>query len=95
MSWEVKLQQLDKRLGMVIIHLHEPDSRAEHKLQIMVGHDACPHCGHLTLKTNTGDLDPRALLAEEMKLLEASHAQQDAFARKHGIPLRRVTGTAR
>lgn len=89
MAWQVKAQHLDKRLGMVIVHLHEPESGAEHRLQICVGADSCPLCGHVHIKTNLGQVDARAILARELEQLQADHAQQEAYARKFNIQVRK------
>jgi hypothetical protein len=95
MSFTIHSQHVDKALGRHYVRLHDPDSGAEHHLVIYLGHDACPTCGHVKPKTNTGELDFRAILAEELKNLTVSHAQSEQYAKKHGIPILRKDGTAR
>jgi hypothetical protein len=95
MSWQLRDQHLDKALGQHYVTLHEPSTGAEHHLIILTGHDACPTCGHVTPKANTGELDFKALLKNELSALEQSHAQSEAYARKHSIPVLRADGSKR
>jgi hypothetical protein len=87
MAWQVKEQHVDLSLGRHYIVLHEPISGAEHHIAVYVGHDSCALCGHASPKTNTGDLDMKAILKKEIEALEASHAQTAAHARKHNVPI--------
>lgn len=95
MSWQVSRQHVDKALGHDIIHLHEPQSGAEHIIQIIVGHQSCPVCGHVRPKTDLGDIDRHAIIAQEIANLELSHANAEAWARKHRIPILGKDGKAR
>lgn len=93
MSWQKKndpqhKELLDLRTGMHIIPLHEPDSGAEHKLQIETVHDSCPLCGHVKPKTNLGEIDAKKLITDEIAALNLSHNNQRAYARKHSVPVR-------
>lgn len=93
MAWQKKntaehKEILDLRTGMHVVPLHDPVSGAEHKLQINVGHDSCPHCGHCMPKTNLDELDVPKLIAEEIASLSASHANIRKYAQKHGVPMR-------
>jgi len=87
MSWQVKDQHVDLSLGRHYVVLHEPVTGAEHHVAIYVGHDSCPLCGNVQPKTNTGELDVKAILKQEMEVLEASHAQSRAHAQKHNVPI--------
>lgn len=87
MAWEVKSQHIDKALGQHIIHLHEPETKAEHVIQIIVGQHACPVCGHVRVVDNAGELNPREIIAGEVANLEAAHAQSHDYARKHNVPI--------
>lgn len=84
MSWNIKKQYVDERLGMHIVHLEESESGAEHRLQICIGHESCPHCGHVSLLT-VDHLDPKAMIRAEIAMLEASHKQQKDYAARYGV----------
>lgn len=86
MSFSIHEQFLDVASGMHVIELR--DGKTSHFVQIFVGHDACPACGHLTPKTNLDELDPKALVAEVNESLNKSHDQMRAYALKHGIKIK-------
>lgn len=88
--WLRKSHEIVKSLGMHVFHLEEPVSGAEHKLQICIGHDSCPLCGHVIPKTNTGELAPYEYEKQELANLDHSHGNQDAYAKKHQVPVRKV-----
>lgn len=93
MAWQKKntaehKEFLDLRTGMHIVPVHEPDSGAEHKLQIQTGHDSCSLCGHVKPKTNLDEIDAKKLIADELTALNLSHSNQRAYARRHGVPVR-------
>jgi len=92
MSWRKAEEFLDKKTGEHCIRLHEPDTDAEHHVVIHVGHDACPHCGHVRPKNNLDELDPKALIADELDALEQSHAQAHSYAQKHSVPVLHSSG---
>lgn len=87
--WQRKAHEIVKALGMHVFHLEEPISGAEHKLQICLSHDACPLCGHVVPKTNTGDLDPYAYEKAELAALDKAHANMDGYGKKWGVPVRK------
>lgn len=90
MAWQRKREYLDLQTGMHVLTLHDPESGAEHKLQIMTGHDfeSCHHCGHVKPKTNLDELDVQGLIAAEIESLNKSHANQTAYAKKHRVPIK-------
>jgi hypothetical protein len=88
MSWQVVTQHVDKQLGMHIIHLRDAWSKAHHIVQILIGHDSCPLCGHVKPKTNTGELDPRKIVAQEVAALEKVHSNIDSYSKRHGVPVK-------
>jgi hypothetical protein len=88
MSWDVVSQHIDKQLGHHIIHLQDAWSKSRHIIQIMIGKDHCPLCGHVHPKTNTGELDVRAIIARNVEALETVHANIDAHAKKWGVAVR-------
>ena len=90
MSWSVVKEHVDKQIGHHIIHMQEAWSKAEHIVQIIIGKDSCPLCGHVWPKTNTGELDPRAIKAAELASLELVHKNMDAYAKKNSIAIRKV-----
>lgn len=87
--WIVTDQVVDHQLGMHIVHLEDSLTKAQHKLQICIGADSCPHCGHVVPKTNTGELDPRALIAAETAALEQVHADINRYAKTHKVRARK------
>lgn len=89
MSWELKSQHVDKQLGMHILHLEEAWSKARHIIQILIGMDSCPLCGHVQPKTNTGEIDVPAILARELSALERVHQIIDAHAKRWNVRIRR------
>ena len=89
MTWQLKQHEFDHMIGRHYAVLHDPATGAEHHLIIFTGHDACPTCGHVYPKTNTGELDFKAILKEELSALEKSHAQSAAYAKKFNIPAAR------
>lgn len=88
--WQKKSEVLDPKTGMHVIHLHNPETGGEHTVQIVVGHDACPHCGHAVAKTNLEEIDPKYHLATEIAELNLSHANMVAYAEMHKVPLRKT-----
>ena len=86
--WQKKDEFVDLRTGMHVITLTEPISAAEHKLQIEIGANSCPHCGHITPKTNLGDLDVAGHVAAEIASLRKAHADGQAYAAKHRVKAR-------
>lgn len=95
MAWQVKEQYLDEAMGHHVIHLHDPEVGALHVLQIIVNHDACPLCGHVSPKTNLGDIDVKAIIAEELQNLEKSRENERSHARTHRLAKMRADGKAR
>lgn len=81
-------EHVDPKTGMHIVHLHNPDTGAEHMMQFAIGHDACHHCGHAVAKTNLDELDPKAHIASEIAELNLSHANLVAYAETHRLPLK-------
>lgn len=86
MSWDLKAHEFDHTVQRHYAVLHDPVTGAEHHLVIYAGHDSCPTCGHVKPKTNTGQLDFKAILKEEIANLEKSHAQSVAYAKKFNVP---------
>jgi hypothetical protein len=89
MSWKRVREFVDHQTGMHVMHLENPVTKATHKLQIWIGMDSCPGCGHVMPKTNTGEIDPRAHEAAELAALDQVHDNIDAYARKHRVPVHR------
>lgn len=87
MSFQVTSQYFDKASGMHVAKLRN-EHDIEHIVQIAVSHDACPACGHVHLKSDTGSLDPRAMIAAVIADLDASHAQMDAYIAQHKLTVK-------
>lgn len=95
MAWQKKntaehKEFVDLGHGMHVIPLHDPVSGAEHKLQIVVGHDHCTHCGHVSSRSGLDEIDVKGHVQQQIDELNLSHDNQRAYARKHGIPVRGV-----
>lgn len=95
MSHQVKSHHVDMLEGRHYIVLHDPETNSEHHIAVYVNHDTCPTCGHVQPKTNTGELDIKAVIRDEIANLEQSKAQVRDSARKHNVPLLRADGKAR
>ena len=91
MSWDVKHQHFEHDIQRHYAVLHDPTTGAEHHVIIYTGHDSCPTCGHVKPKTNTGEIDLKAIIKEELANLEQSHQQSAAFVKKHNLPVAKVT----
>lgn len=81
---------LHKARGMYVAHLEHKETGSEHKLQIMVGKEACPHCGHVTPKNNLGEFDPNKLHIAEIKQLNEDDRRMSAWASHHKVPIHKA-----
>jgi hypothetical protein len=88
--WKRTKQYIDYATGHHVFWFEEALSGASHRLQIIIGHESCPLCGHVWPRTNTNQLDPQAFEAAELAALAQSHANMDAYAKKNGVPRRRL-----
>ena len=79
-------QYLNIESGMHVIELR--DGEKVHLVQISVGHDSCIACGRVHPKTNLGEIDPKAMVAEVNEALNASHAAMLEYAKKHGLSVK-------
>ena len=84
--FEVTEQYLDTASGFHVIKLRH--GKTEHIVQIAVGHDTCPACGAVHPKTNIGELDPKAAVAQVIAELDYSQQNALAYAKKHGLQIR-------
>ena len=91
MAWQLKNHDFDHQVGRHYAVLHDPATGAEHHIVIHTGHDSCPTCGHVKPKTNTGDLDFKAILREELANLEQSRMQSAAYVHRHNIPVAKAS----
>jgi hypothetical protein len=80
MAWDLKAHEFHHSLGRHYAVLHDPTTGAEHHLVIYTGHDSCPTCGHVKPKANTGELDFKAILRDELA----------AYAKKFNVPAAKV-----
>jgi hypothetical protein len=85
MSWEKKSEHVDMALKRHYVVLEESQTGAQHHVSIYLGHDSCPLCGHVKPKTETGEIDPHAIIRQEIAELEGSAAHTHAYARRHGV----------
>ena len=84
--FQVHEQYLDLESGHHVVKLR--DGKTEHIVQIAVGFDSCPACGHVHPKTNLGELDPKAAVAQVIESLNQSHANMQEYAKKHGLSVK-------
>lgn len=87
--WIVKHEFLDKRLGRHTVELHHPETGAVHLVHILIGHDACPTCGHVQAKGNTRELDPQQIVAAELNELNKAHSNLEHYRQKHRVPVKK------
>lgn len=95
MAWQIKQQYVHKGLGHHVVLLHDPASDSDHVLQIIVGHDSCPVCGHVKVAENVTELNPKELINREIAALEEAHGQAHEYATRHRIPIMGPNGKAR
>jgi hypothetical protein len=87
MPFHLHQQYLDLASGFHVIELRDERGH-QHVLQLGVGHDACPACGAVHLKTNLGELDPAAAIAKHNGALNTSQENMLAYAGKHGLTVK-------
>jgi hypothetical protein len=87
MAYAMHEQYLDRRSGFHVIELRDERGQ-QHFVQIAVGSDRCPACGHLIPKDNLGEIDPKALVAEVNVQLNAANANLAAYAEKHRLKVK-------
>lgn len=85
--YQLYQQHLDLASGFHVIELRDERGN-RHLVQLAVGHDACPACGHLHPKDNLDTLDPAAAVAQINESLNTSHANMHAYAQKHGLKVK-------
>jgi len=85
--YQLYQQFLDTASGFHVIELRDERGN-KHLVQIAVGHDACPACGAVHPKTNIGELDPKAAVAQVIAELDYSQQNALAYAKKHGLQIR-------
>ncbi len=85
--FSVHAQYLDLASGFHVIELR--DGRGQrHLLQLAVGAEGCPACGHVHVKDGIGAVDPVAAVAAVNEALNTSQRQMLAYAEKHGVVVR-------
>lgn len=80
-------QYLDLGSGFHIVELLDEQGN-KHLVQIAVGHEACPACGGVYPKTNVGEIDPKAAVANITAELEQSRQSLLQYAKKHGVQVK-------
>jgi hypothetical protein len=80
-------QFVDTKSGMHVIRLRRNTDGHEHLVQIFIGHDGCPACGHVRAGDGTG-LDPGKVVADVITDLAASYLGMLDYAQKHGVSIR-------
>jgi hypothetical protein len=87
MAYSLHQQYLDLASGFHVIELRDERGN-RHLVQISVGHDSCPACGAVHPKTNLGELDPKAAIAQINEALNTSQNNLMAYAAKHGLKVK-------
>lgn len=86
MSFQIHQQHVDLGSGFHVIELR--DGKKSHLVQIAIGHDSCPACGHVYPKTNLDEIDPKTMVAQVNESLDSSHSAMHAYARKHNLEVK-------
>jgi hypothetical protein len=86
MAYQIQEQHIDLESGFHVIILK--DGKRSHIVQIAIGADACPACGHLTPKDNLGQIDPKSMVAAVNESLNKSQMDMLEYAKRHGIPVK-------
>ncbi|MDE2102639.1 MAG: hypothetical protein KGL39_35665 [Patescibacteria group bacterium] len=82
--FQVHSQHIDSASGFHVIELRDGQGN-KHLVQIAIGHDSCPLCGHITQKDNLGTIDPKAMVNEIVESLNRSREAIASYSRKHGL----------
>jgi hypothetical protein len=85
--YQLYQQHLDSASGFHVIELRDEHGN-KHLVQIAVGHDSCPACGHVHLPKDLDALDSKAMVAQVIESLNQSHADMHAYAQKHGLQVK-------
>jgi len=92
MSWQraagAESNHIDGRTGVHHIRLENTATGGEHLLHIRLGTESCPQCKRPYTKDSLGAVDPKAVVAEAMTMLQANHAAVLAYAERHGVPIK-------
>jgi len=91
MSWKKRDHFLDRKQGMHVVTLHDPETKAVHLLQVNLGHalSSCPHCGHV--KEAGMDIDAfdiEKYVQEQIAELDRIHGKVKTYGERHKIPAR-------
>lgn len=84
--FQIHSQHLDTGSGFHVVELRDEKGN-KHIVQIAVGHDSCPACGHVHPKDLDG-IVPQAAVAQVIESLNSSHANMHAYAQKHGLKVK-------
>ena len=85
--YNLHTQYLDLARGFHVIELRDQRGN-RHLLQLAVGADCCPACGHVHPKDNLGSMDPAAAVAQVTEALNTSQQQMLAYAARHGLTVK-------
>jgi hypothetical protein len=80
-------QHLDLASGFHVIELRDERGN-RHVLQLAVGADNCPACGHVQPKDALDALDPAAAVAQVNEALNTSQRQMLSYAAKHRLAVK-------
>jgi hypothetical protein len=86
--YEIHEQFVDTKSAMHVLRLRRNTDGHEHLVQIFIGHDGCPACGHVRAGGDGAGLDPGKVVADVIKDLEASYLGMLDYAKKHKVPIR-------
>jgi hypothetical protein len=89
--WQVKPghehNHIDGRSLQHNVHLFDDVTGAEHRIHLLLKADSCPACHRPFPKDSLGHLDPKAAVADALKMLGANLEAVMAYAHEHGVPI--------
>jgi len=99
MSWRKKSgpehDHINGLTGAHHIRLENTVTGADHHIQIMLGAEHCAHCKRPHPKDDLGVVDPKAIVAEAIEMLNGNHNAVLEYAAKHGIHIKTANGFVR
>lgn len=86
MAYQLHDQYIDSASNFHVIELRDERGN-KHLLQIAIGHEACPLCGHATVRDHE-DIDVKAITADVISTLGESENAIKAHAARHGVRIK-------
>lgn len=83
--WALHREFFDHGSGMHVMHLRNSATGHMYIMQVHLGADECPHCGHKVAKDNVGGIDARAEMQHQLDTLNRMHQDHVAYIDRHKI----------